>query len=88
MPGAVQLIPVRCAHAPYDQVGSSAFNLRKTLQERREARKGTARIRRLAGEDDDEEDENDAGTSLRYQRGMLKLDLSDGLTVCKVCYFC
>lgn len=67
----------------FGQVGSSAFNLRKTLHARREARSGRARIRRLPGEgeDEEEEDRNEEG---KYSRGMLKLEVSDGAQVYRV----
>lgn len=65
------------------QVGSSAFNLRKTLHARREARSGRARIRRLPGEGEDEEEE-DRKEEGKYSRGMLKLEVSDGTQVCRV----
>lgn len=53
------------------------------MTDRREARSGVAKIRRLQGEDEDEAEEEGDDVP-KYQRGMLKLELSDGAGVCSV----
>ncbi|KAL7417052.1 hypothetical protein BDY24DRAFT_156890 [Mrakia frigida] len=65
------------------EIGSSAFNLQRILHDRQEARSGVAKIRRLVGEEVEEEDEEgDEGP--KYPREMLKLELSDGFSTVNI----
>lgn len=65
------------------EIGASAGSLQRTLEERREAGSGRARIRPLEGEEMEEEaDEDENGP--KYSRGMLRMEVSDGHSVCKV----
>ncbi len=59
-------------HSAMD-IGVSAVNLQRTMEERREMLSGATRIRRM---DDDEEIEE--GKVPPYQRSMLSLQVSDG----------
>jgi len=65
------------------QIGSSAFTLQRTLHDRQEARTGVAKIRRLVGEEEPDEDE-EGQEGPKYARGMLKVELSDGFRTVKV----
>ena len=66
------------------QIGSSAFTLQRTLHDRQEARTGVAKIRRLVGEEEPEEEDEEGQEGPKYVRGMLKLELSDGFRTVKV----
>ncbi|KAL7417288.1 hypothetical protein BDY24DRAFT_377349 [Mrakia frigida] len=59
------------------EIGSSAFTLQRTLHDRQEARTGVAKIRRLVGEEEADDDE-EGQEGPKYARGTLKLELSDG----------
>lgn len=75
--------PLPPSRSSLPQIGSSAFNLQRILHDRQEARSGVAKIRRLVGEEVEEEDEEgDEGP--KYPRGMLKLELSDGFNTVNV----
>lgn len=58
------------------EIGSSAFHLLNTVEQRRDVLEGRTRIRRM--DDDDDEQAIEAGKLPSYPRGMLKLELSDG----------
>ncbi|CED84089.1 Uncharacterized conserved protein [Phaffia rhodozyma] len=69
------------------EIGASAYNLKRTLNDKREVRSGRAQIRRLPVEEEGaedgsgngrEEDEKE-GTGPKYTRSMLKFTLSDGV---------
>jgi RecQ-mediated genome instability protein 1 len=71
------------------EVGHSAFQLQTTMETRKEALSGVARIRRIrnpqadGAEEDDQEEEEDDEKIPPYPRSMLRLELSDGHTTMK-----
>lgn len=74
---------LRLACLPFVQIGSSAFTLQRTLHDRQEARTGVAKIRRLVGEEEADDDE-EGQEGPKYARGTLKLELSDGFRTVRV----
>lgn len=58
------------------EIGNSAFQLRTTLEQRRDIISGATHIRRLGDEDVD----NDITGPPPYPRSMLAMDVSDGRT--------
>lgn len=61
------------------EIGASAFQLKTTLEQRRDVISGATRIRRLEDEEEDAPGQDDKGPP-PYQRSMLSMLVSDGRT--------